>query len=104
MEQGFFDAGGNSLIIPRLRQAISGAFGVDIGMTGVFKYSSLRSLTAFVLHELRSEDETRAKNKAANSAGSVRYGVGLAASPGGTDRHDLQRAARRERKQQRIRQ
>ena len=58
----FFDAGGNSLLVMRLRQKLSQALQRDIPVTALFQYPSIQAQADYFTSESRSQ-ATRAANK-----------------------------------------
>ncbi len=73
----FFDLGGNSLLVPQVRDSILHEFGVDIGMVGVFRHSSLNELLAVIMEQMKAAQsalETKPAQKASEPAAGVSVG------------------------------
>lgn len=64
----FFELGGTSVLVPRLRKEVLEAFGVDLGNVGIFDYPSVREMAKAV----QSDSDDDAATKAARDSASAR--------------------------------
>ncbi|HEU4873688.1 MAG TPA: phosphopantetheine-binding protein, partial [Pyrinomonadaceae bacterium] len=60
VEEAFFDAGGNSLLLVEICSRISAALGREVRLIEVFKYPTIRALGRY-LNEERAENDTFAR-------------------------------------------
>lgn len=61
----FFELGGTSVLVPRLRKAVQDEFGVDIGTVGIFDYPSAREMAKACGGGSRGADEALKAREAA---------------------------------------
>jgi polyketide synthase PksN len=71
----FFDAGGNSLLIIRLREALRAEFGRDVHVTDLFRHPTIRAMARFLTGEAAPDAASTGSER-----GSARRAAQLAAA------------------------
>ncbi len=66
-DASFFELGGTSVLVPRLRKLILEEFDVDLGSVGIFDYPSIREMAKAVQKDPEDETEARAAMAVASS-------------------------------------
>lgn len=74
LDQNFFDIGGDSLKLITLSARISKKFNKKISVTDLFKYTTIRSLAAYI--EGNQFDADNTKNKISNNKSHIKSGSG----------------------------
>ncbi|MFV0421638.1 condensation domain-containing protein [Oleidesulfovibrio sp.] len=57
VEANFFELGGSSVLLPRLRTKVEQVFGVDIGSTGIFQHASVREMALAIGQQSATKHE-----------------------------------------------
>ncbi|WP_421901357.1 condensation domain-containing protein [Maridesulfovibrio sp.] len=57
VEANFFELGGSSVLLPRLRVKVDEIFGVDIGSTGIFQHASVREMALAIDGQIRPKQD-----------------------------------------------